>query len=141
MQTTHTSSSQPIAFTRAAELDHIAAWATQNNLKLNTHKSKEVIFYDSRRWYVVHSPPLLPGIARAYTLKVLGVTLSSHLSASEHIHHVISDSVQLYALRVLQHHGLNDVGLQTVFRAVVVTRLMYASPAWRGFATATDLKR
>ena len=35
---------------------------------------------------------------------------------------------------------MNDVGLQTVFRAVVVSRL-YASPAWRGFAAATDLKR
>ena len=37
--------------------------------------------------------------------------------------------------------GMNDAGLQTVFRAVVVSKLMYASPAWRGFATATDLKR
>ena len=46
-----------------------------------------------------------------------------------------------YALHVLQHHGMNDVDLQTVFRAVVVSRLVYASPAWRGFATATDLKR
>ena len=45
----------------------------------------------------------------------------------------------LYALHVLRHHGMNDVGLQTVFRAVVVSRLMYAS--WTGFATATDLKR
>ena len=69
--------------TRAAELDHIVAWATENNLMLNMHKSKEVIFYDSRRRHVVHSPPLLSGIARVYTLKVLGVTLSSHLSASE----------------------------------------------------------
>ena len=36
---------------------------------------------------------------------------------------------------------MNDVGLQTVFRAVVLTRLMYASPVWRGFATAIDIKR
>ena len=108
---------------------------------LNMHKSNEVIFYDSRRRHVDHSLPLLPGIAHVYTLKVLGVTLGSHLSASEHIHRVISDSAQsLYALCVLRHHGMNDVGLQTVFRAVVVTRLMYASPAWRGFATAMDLK-
>ena len=54
----------------------------------------------------------------------------------------INDSApSLYPLRVLRHHGMNDVGLQTVFRAVVVSRLLYASPAWRGFATATDLKR
>jgi len=125
--------------TRAAELDHIAAWATE--IKFDAEYA-QVIFYDSRRRHVVHSPPLLSGIARVYTLKVLRVTCSSHLSASEHIHHVISDSAQsLYALRVLRHHGMNDIGLQTIFRAVVVTRLMYASPAWRGFATATELKQ
>ena len=128
--------------TRAVELDHIAAWATENNLTLNMSKTKEVIFHDSRRRHSAQSPSLLPGVARDSTLKVLGVTFSSHLSASDHIRRVISDSAQsLYALRVLRHHGLNDVGLQTVFRAVVVSRLMYASPAWRGFATATDLKR
>jgi len=117
-------------------------WATENNLTLNTLKTKEVIFHDSRRSHSVQSPPLLPGVARDFALKVLGVTLSSNLSASDHIRRVISDSAQsLYALRVLRHHGMNDAGLQTVFRAVVVSRLMYASPAWRGFATATDLKR
>jgi len=91
---------------------------------------------------VTASSALLPGVARDFTLKILGVTLSSQLSASDHIRRVISNSAQsLYALRVLRYHGLSDVGMQTVFRAVVVTRLMYASPAWRGFVTATDLKR
>ena len=36
---------------------------------------------------------------------------------------------------------MNEVGLQTVFRAVMVSRLTYASPAWRGFITATDRQR
>ena len=56
-----------------------------------------------------------------FSIKVLGVTLSSNLSASDHIHRVISDSAQsLYVLRVLRHHGMNDVGLQIVSKAVVV---------------------
>ena len=64
------------------------------------------------------------------------------MSASQHIHNVLSDSAQiLHALRVLRHHGLNEAGLQTVFRAVVVSRLMYASPAWWGFVTSADLQR
>jgi len=71
--------------THAVELDHIAAWATENNLTLNTSKTKEVIFYDSRRRHSAQSPPLLPGIAREFTLKIRGVTLSSHLSVSDHI--------------------------------------------------------
>jgi len=64
------------------------------------------------------------------------------MSASEHIHNVLSDSAQtLHALRVLRHHGSNEAGLQTVFRAVVVSRLMYATSAWRGFVTSADLQR
>jgi len=126
----------------AAELDNIEAWATENNLTLNRLKTKEVVFYDRRRRHCVQSPSTLPVVARDTTLKVLGVTFSSNLSTSDHIRRVISDSAQsLYALRVLRHHGLNDVGLQTVFRAVVVSRLTYAAPARRGFATTTEIKR
>ena len=71
-------------------------------------------------------------------LKIIGVTMS----ASEHIRRIISDSAQsLYALRVLRHHGMTEIGLHAIFRAVVVSRLTYASPAWSGFITATDRQR
>ena len=36
---------------------------------------------------------------------------------------------------------MNDTGLQTLFRAVVVPRLKNASPAWRGFISGADLQR
>ena len=49
--------------------------------------------------------------------------------------------VILYALRVLRSHGLNDAALQTVYRAVIVTRLTYAISAWWGFITADDRQR
>ena len=35
--------------TRAAEIGNIAAWAAENNLKLNKSKSNEVLFRDNRR--------------------------------------------------------------------------------------------
>jgi len=99
------------------------------------------VFYDSRRRRKLPLPPLLPDVDRDTTLKVLGVTLSSNMSASEHNRRVVSDSAQtLYALRVLRHHGMNDADLQNVFRAVVVSRLTYVSPAWRGFITGADLQ-
>jgi len=51
------------------------------------------------------------------------------MSASEHIHNVLSDSAQtLHALRVLRHHGLNEACIQTVFRAVVVFRIPSLQP-------------
>jgi len=55
---------------------------------------------------------------------------------------MISDCSQsLYALRVLRHHGLTDAGLHTVFRSVVVAKLLYACSAWSGFITASDRHR
>ena len=41
----------------------------------------------------------------------------------------------------LRHHGMTEAGLHAVFRAVVVSRLTYASPAWSRFITATDRQR
>ena len=76
------------------------------------------------------------------SLKILGVTITNGLSASEHVRDVISNSAQtLHALRVLRAHGMPDEALQLVSRSVVVGRLLYASCAWSFFVTATDRKR
>ena len=72
---------------------------------------------------------------------MLCIAFSNNLSASDHICRVASKSVQtLYALRVLRHHGLSDVGLQDVFHADVVSRT-YASTAWSGCVAAADIQR
>jgi len=130
------------AGTRQQEMDNTVTWAIANNLKLNVLKSKEVVFQNARRRTTVTPPQSLSGISRKNVLKILGVTTTNHLSPSEHICRVISDSAQpLYALRVLRHHGMTEIGLHAVFRAVVVSRLTYASPAWSGFTTATNRQR
>ena len=127
--------------TRTTEINNITTWAVQNNLTLNMAKTTEIVIYDSRRKQQ-HMPPLLPGIARIDSLRVLGVTLTRRLSASDHIRQVVGDCSQsLYALRVLRHYGLSDVCLQTVFRSVVVAKLLYACTAWSGFITASDRHR
>ena len=71
---------------------NIVAWATANNLKPNKLKTKEVVIYDSRRRRKVSPLLPLPDVDRVTMLKVLGVTLNNHMSASEHIHNVLSDS-------------------------------------------------
>jgi len=64
------------------------------------------------------------------------------LSASDHMRRVVGDCSQsLYALRVLRHNGLTDVCLHTVFRSVVVAKLLYACTAWSGFITTSDRHR
>jgi len=81
-------------------------------------------------------------ITRTTSLNILGVTLTASLSVSDHIRGVLSNCSQtLYAIRVLHSHGLCEAGLQTVFQSVIMAKLMYASSAWSGFATAADRQR
>ena len=88
-------------------------------------------------------PPLLiPGIVRVTTLRILGVTFTNGLSASNHIREIITNCAQtLHALRVLRCYGLPGDAVQTVYRATVIAKLLYACCAWSGFISASDRKR
>jgi len=63
-------------------------------------------------------------------------------SVNQHVTNVIASCGQTFhALRVLRSHGLNKDALEGVFKAVVIAKLTYASPAWRGFTTAHDRQK
>jgi len=127
---------------RSAEIDNVEEWSRANNLRLNRTKTYEIVFTDNRRKRVSQPPPPIPGIARTSTLKILGVTITSGLSMSEHQRNVTTSCAQtLYALKVLRAHGMCDTALQTIYRSVVIAKLRYASSAWWGFASATDRQR
>jgi len=44
-------------------------------------------------------------------------------------------------LKLLRHHGMNDDSLRHVYKAVVLSKLLYASSAWWGFTCAADRQR
>ena len=124
---------------RAAEVDNVETWARTNNLTLNRSKTLEIVFHDTRRRRQVDPPPTLPGIVRATSMKILGVTLTNGLSASDHVRGVISSSAQtLYALRVLRAHGMCDTALQAIYRSVVLVNPHQALAAYISLATMTD---
>src|SRR6218665_3891594 len=114
---------------------HISAWAINNNLKLNVNKSRELIIHGRARF---DPPPPIPGVSRVEVLPVLGFVLcvDHHLTET-----LGSCSRSLYAVRILKAHGLPTSSLHEVTRATVLARLLYATPAWRGFATAQDCSR
>ena len=75
----------------------------------------------------------LPDICRMTTIKVLVVTITNHLSVSDHVRYVISKCLQsLYALKVLRCHGMNDEALRQVYETVVIAKLLYSLLAWWG---------
>ena len=81
----------------------------------------------------------IPGIVRVDTLKILGVTINDKLSMSHHVDNVCQSAAQsLYAIRLLKSKGMNLESVFTVCQATVVSRLLYAVPAWWGFTKAED---
>jgi len=120
------------------ELDHIAAWAAQNNLRLNTNKSREMIITRKLKTDSNSIPPKMK-MECVTSMVILGVTISDNLGATKHVDGVItSRSRSLYALRVLRAHGLQDEALHVVTRAIMMARLLYVAPAWWGLSSAKD---
>ena len=130
------------ADSRTEELTHVENWSKANNLQLNRDKSIEIVIADNRRMRHYNEPSAVLGIQRVTELKILGVTVTNHMSISYHITNILQSCAKsMYAMRVLRSHGLSNKDLQTVFRSVVVSKLLYASCAWIGFASAADRHR
>jgi hypothetical protein len=127
----------------AAEIAHVEDWAGENNLMLNRTKSVEIVFVSPRsRRATLIPPPAVTGFQRVETIKVLGVTVSHKFSVVQHVVDLLAACAQtFFALRTLRHHGLPEDAIHTVFQAVVVAKISYASQAWWGFSSAADQGR
>ncbi|MFZ2539525.1 MAG: reverse transcriptase family protein, partial [Oscillospiraceae bacterium] len=123
------------------EINHIEEWAKINNLNLNKTKTKEVVFNKMGGKCSDALPPT-PDINRTKVISILGVTFQDNLSMDTHINEILNEaSSTLYALSVLRAHGLRQEALQEVFRAKVLSKIMYASPAWWGFASSSNIQK
>ena len=87
-------------------------------------------------------PPLTSGVLRVQSLKILGVIVDNKLNFSEHIDTVLTSCSQsLFAFRVMRQHGMSQQSLQLVFKASILSKLIYAVPAFRGFLSVVNLTR
>ena len=130
--------------TCVSELNHVADWAQDNNLKLNTDKSQEMIVMSKRDTgkVKVPKPPPLPNIKRVESMIMLGVKINENLRMTEHIHDKIQQcSKSLFALKTLKSHGMPTAELREIYRATTLSSLLYAAPAWWGFTLAEDRLR
>jgi len=113
---------------RSAEVNNIETRVRINNLTLNQSKSKEIIFIDSKRKREAAPPPEMAGIVRVTSLKILGVTVTNKLSASDHVRDVISNCTKsLYQHLMERVEGrvycqLNGFNHAAVYAAYVRTR-------------------
>ena len=81
-------------------------------------------------------PSYLPDIDVVDSVKLLGVIVNATFNQFEHVNYVVTMCNQrLYLLKVLRGLGLNRKGLDCVFSAVVLSRLIYAVEAWGNFVS------
>ena len=73
---------------------------------------------------------------------MLGVSISSNLKISNHVNDILASCVRsLFALRTLRAHGMPISALHMIYEATVTAKITYVSPAWSGFASASDTLR
>ena len=99
-------------------------------MKLNPSKTSEIVF--SKRGSP--EPPPNSGIQRFDTIKVLGIHIDNRLTFNHHVDDILGSCNQsLYALKTMRNYGLDQLNLQTIFKYLILSRLLSASVAWWGF--------
>jgi len=127
--------------TLEVEFSHILQWSSTNKLKLNTLKTKEIVFHRPRLPNRT-LPPLLPGIERVFSDKILGVTFTATLSPEQHINNIIAICNQrLYLLSQLKQQNLSEQALDLIFHALIISKITYALPAFAGHISTAERNR
>jgi hypothetical protein len=123
-------------------LDQLTIWTTNNNMQINSAKTKEMILGSASRrdW-----PTLIvnqTSLERISVYKLLGVYVSADLRWDKHIDFIVSKSVsRLYFLKQLKRAGLSSSHLLHFYLTVIRPILEYASPLWHPTLTKSQAER
>ena len=112
-----------------------AEWTKNNDMKINSEKSKEMIISYAHSNLGNEVPNiLLEGsvVERVYHVKVLGITLSNDLTWKRHVDNNCDESWKenIYMLYQLKRAGVNEADLFTIYISVVRPVVEYACPVW-----------
>jgi hypothetical protein len=123
------------------KLAHIQLWSTTNGFSINLSKTKEIVFHRPNPRLSITPAPLC-GVERVSVLKLLGVSLSHDLRFSEHVSQILTICNQrMFLLKSFKNRGLCKKNLEIIFNALIVSKLLYALPAWGGFISAVEIAR
>ena len=105
---------------------------------INMSKSKELVFHLIIKTIYRHQILM---VLKVSCVKLLGLWLQEDLGISRHVDYVIHIcNQQVYLLNQLKQHGLPPVEIQRVFEAIVMSCMLYASPAGSRYASANDIE-
>ncbi|KAI4883522.1 hypothetical protein NFI96_005237, partial [Prochilodus magdalenae] len=123
------------------EVQHLAAWCDDNNLVLNTQKTKEVIVDFRKSRNQAHTPIHISGaeVECVYNFKFLGVHISEDLTWSLNSSTMVKKVQQrLYFLRSLKKAHLCPRILVDFYRCTIESILTNCISVWYGSCSASD---
>ena len=123
------------------EYNHILQWATIIGMNINVAKTKEIVF--QRPCPIkFHMCYPIDGIERVRPIRLLGVIIQDNFNVQAHVNYILSIcSQRILLMKKLRDQGLPCNQLQTVFQALIISRLLYALPAWGSYLSAALIGR
>ena len=124
------------------EVQHLAVWCADNNLALNTKKTKELIV-DFRKKAGTHIPIHINGmeVERVASFKFLGVHISEDLSWTLNTSSLVKKAHQrLFFLRRLKKAHLSPQILENFYRCTIESILTNCISVWYGSCSVADRK-
>ena len=125
------------------EVQHLAEWCANNNLALNTKKTKELIVDFRRTKGGAHTPICINGteVERVASFKFLGVHISEDLSWTLNTSTIVKKAHQrLFFLRRLKKAHLSPQILVNFYRCTIESILTNCISVWFGSCSVADRK-
>ncbi|XP_072559211.1 uncharacterized protein [Paramormyrops kingsleyae] len=125
------------------EVASLVSWCEDNNLTLNTDKTKEMIV-DMRKRRRPHQSLFIQELEmeRVSIFKYLGVHISEDLTWTLNTTQLVKKAQRrLYFLRRLRKFGMSTKILSNFYSCIVESTLTSCITAWYGSTTAMDCKR
>ena len=116
------------------EIEAIQLWALRNKAIITTSKTKEIVFVfrcPNPRVCSINLPAI-QSIEKVKETKLLGVVFTDSFHFDAHIKFILKICSRLsYLMRKLRDQGLTANHLNSVFDAVILSRITYGT--WSGF--------
>ena len=118
-------------------VDIAAEWTKNNDMKINSEKSKEMIISYTHGNLGNEVPNILiegKVVERVDHVKLLGITLSNDLTWKRHVDNIVKKvGKRIYMLYQLKRAGVNQADLITIYISVVRPVVEYACPVWHTY--------
>ena len=116
-------------------VDMVDVWTSQNDIRLNSEKCKEMIIDFSRNYSLTSGIQSVTigeqVLERVEHAKMLGVTISNNLTWSKHIDNIVSKAgKRVYMLYQLKRAGISQNDLVKIYVSIIRPVLEYACPEW-----------